>query len=556
MIHTKNIRVSTISLILFIILIISITVVYISFATEDAMKESIREKLTTIANISASGINGSTFSKIQIGAENTSDYKTILNTIRLIRRSDPKIRFIYTMRLVNNHVLFVVDADYGIKPDAANIGDVYPDAEPELIQGFSHPTANREFTTDEWGTVMSGFSPIQDYNGTNVGIVGVDIDNSIINSQIHHIKTLYCGIGLISMIISTVFILIIDYRREIYEKNLRESRDRLQFSLDSAGAGEWELDPTDNTIIQTHKIDEIFGYHTGIKNWTFDRFLDHIIPEEQDTIRSQYDGIIKKRGKFSFETRITTQSGNIRWVWIAGRPTLDSDGTIERIIGLIFDITERKEAEAAIQKALDEKEILLHEIHHRVKNNMQIISSLISMQARTISDETTRLHISSTQSRIRSIALVYEELAMNDNFEQIECQSFLQKLVHSIYSLYSVNQNKIRIYIDAHLTLSMTEAVPCALIFRELLSNSVTHAFPDGRDGEIQIHAVYKTDMMRYIFEYRDNGIGIPSDIKISQAKTIGMQLIHGLAKQISGEVRIGSQNGTYIILSFPKNGN
>jgi len=160
-------RALPIALILLIIIGTGTIIYAISFETRSVLKETIQQNLRSTAGIAASEIDGDAFAQLQPGDENSAAFLRVRDQLNRIRDSDPNILYIYTMRLSGGTAEFVVDADYGIDSDSPGIGQIYTNAEPELIAGFTGPSADNEFTTDQWGSVLSGFSPIRDSTGTH-----------------------------------------------------------------------------------------------------------------------------------------------------------------------------------------------------------------------------------------------------------------------------------------------------------------------------------------------------------------------------------------------------
>lgn len=193
------------SFILLIVIIAGGVFFYTFSETKKALKESTRQELMSIASAVASQIDGDTFSKITVGGESSSNFVTIHNQLQKIRSDNSNIRYIYTMRRIDNNIQFVVDADYGTT-DGAKIGEVYTESAPMLIEGFQHLSADTEFTTDEWGTVLSGYAPIKNSLGENVGLVGVDMDSTnVIRQQKFIGSTIYYIMG-IAILLAAIII--------------------------------------------------------------------------------------------------------------------------------------------------------------------------------------------------------------------------------------------------------------------------------------------------------------------------------------------------------------
>lgn len=221
------------------------------------------------------------------------------------------------------------------------------------------------------------------------------------------------------------------------------------------------------------------------------------------------------------------------------------------VLSAIVDISDRKQKEARIEAALKEKDILLGEIHHRVKNNLQIVYSLLDLQAARIDDPILLGMLQDSQNRIRSMSLIHQTLYQSKDFARVDFASVLDSLVPALMNSYSLNPEKIAISIDAHeVLLPLNQAIPCGLIINELIANSLKHAFPESRPGTIHIALNLETGNS-VILTVSDDGIGMPQpDIRNSQ--TLGLKLVSLLTGQLGGEMTIHHTQPTRFQLRFP----
>lgn len=215
------------------------------------------------------------------------------------------------------------------------------------------------------------------------------------------------------------------------------------------------------------------------------------------------------------------------------------------------DITELKQAEEKIKKSLDEKEVLLREIHHRVKNNMQVISSLLMLQSQNIEDKKYKNMFIESQTRIHSMALIHEKLYQSENIAQINFKEYIEGIVSNIFESYCIKRNiKIDINIE-NIPLNIDYAVPCGLIINELVTNSLKYAFPGERQGKIQISLKSKDNNMIQLL-ISDDGIGISKDMDIQNTKSLGLHLVTALAEgQLQGKIIINRERGTEFQIDF-----
>jgi two-component system, sensor histidine kinase PdtaS len=237
-------------------------------------------------------------------------------------------------------------------------------------------------------------------------------------------------------------------------------------------------------------------------------------------------------------------------VEIGLNPIETDEGTM--VLSAIVDISDRKHKEESIHAALKEKDILLGEIHHRVKNNLQIVHSLLDLQSTSISDPISLGLMRESQNRVRSMALIHQTLYESKDFARVDFGRFLDTLVPTLISSYGIAAARIKLAIDAtEVQLPINSAIPCGLIVNELISNALKHAFPDARPGEIRINLAHAT-ADRVMLVVSDDGIGIREDLDLAQAATLGLQLVTLLVDQLAGDLEIQRGNPTRFSVGFP----
>lgn len=221
------------------------------------------------------------------------------------------------------------------------------------------------------------------------------------------------------------------------------------------------------------------------------------------------------------------------------------------VLSSIVDISDRKQKEQRIEAALKEKDVLLREVHHRVKNNLQIVQSLLALQSSKISDPDALRLLVESQNRIRSMGLIHQTLYQSDDLALVDFPRFLDQLVPSLIASYSTDPGKIDVRITAaKVSLPVSAAIPCGLIVNELVSNALKHAFPSGRAGLIRITLTKDEDEMIGL-SVSDDGIGLPSAIDLNNSTTLGLQLVILLADQLGAEVITQRSNPTSFALRF-----
>lgn len=223
----------------------------------------------------------------------------------------------------------------------------------------------------------------------------------------------------------------------------------------------------------------------------------------------------------------------------------------ERTQELRQEVNERKKIETQIRESLVEKEVLLKEIHHRVKNNLQVVSSLLYLQARNIRDKKTHEMLKESQNRVRTMALIHEELYKSKDIIRIDFAEYIQSITSHLFHSYGVSSDKVNIAMEIDdIPLSIDKAIPCGLIVNEVVSNSFKYAFPNGKGGDIFIRLKENEDNFVQLI-IGDNGVGLPKGFDFRKTKTLGLQLVHALTKQLSGNIDLYSNGGTEFKIEF-----
>ncbi len=229
------------------------------------------------------------------------------------------------------------------------------------------------------------------------------------------------------------------------------------------------------------------------------------------------------------------------------------------VIGIGIDITEEKKAleeikrkEKKLHTSLNEKEVLLQEVHHRVKNNLAIVNGLFQLEIYNTEDEHLQYILSANQMRIKSMALIHESLYSHSDFANIHFGKYLEELTSTILDTFKAEAESLKLELDTDsLTLNINQAIPCALLVNELLINALKHAFPDDRDGKLKVVLDEKDGFVH--LSVQDNGVGLDPEADIENPETLGLKLISNLVKQLSGDIEVDSSEGTVFNVSFKK---
>jgi PAS domain S-box-containing protein len=279
-------------------------------------------------------------------------------------------------------------------------------------------------------------------------------------------------------------------------------------------------------------------------------FLAYVHPDDRERNNRLFAPLIERQKAYCrHEVRYLTKDGGFRWIEVFARLTLDEQDRVTGTTGTLNDITARKEAEGQVAASLREKEVLLKEIHHRVKNNMQIVSSLLNLQLDYQPDEKARAMFRELQGRIASMALVHEKLYRSSDLAEIDFADYLRDLTENLLGIMGARARNIAIQLETpELRLGIDTAIPCGLIINELVSNAYKHAFPLGGPGRITI-AFARLDDGRLHLTVSDDGCGIPRDLDLRQTKSLGLKLVYTMVQQLHGSLDVSAGPGTRFIL-------
>jgi PAS domain S-box-containing protein len=237
--------------------------------------------------------------------------------------------------------------------------------------------------------------------------------------------------------------------------------------------------------------------------------------------------------------------------WVELNVTKITVGTRECLLSVVRDITERKHAEERVRASLEEKEVLLKEIHHRVKNNLQIVSSLLYLQAARTEHAGAVSALRESRNRVRSMALIHERLYQSPNLASVDMGEYTRNLVSDLRHTLRITENTVGLALSIEdIPLGVTEAIPCALIINELVSNALRHAFPEGRAGEITIRLT-REENDTFTLVVSDNGVGFPEYVDFRNSPSLGLTLINSLVKQLEGTIELARGGGTTFTINF-----
>jgi len=312
------------------------------------------------------------------------------------------------------------------------------------------------------------------------------------------------------------------------------------------------LDQHGRYIYVSPACERITGYRAETFLENSDFFLSIVHPEDRLLMATHFSEEQKAKSDFAgFDFRIINTAGEERWLSHYCLPVKSKDGQdLGRRISN-RDITERKQAEQKVAEALKEKEILLREIHHRVKNNMGVISSLLDLQGAQISDSSIVSAFNESKHRIKSMALVHDCLYHSENLAAIDVSEYVNRLIDQLKNSYAGLAFTVttRIDIKQGMLLDITHSIPLALILTELYTNALKHAFPGGAAGAIAISLCLEEGIYTLVFS--DNGTGIPEAVNPESTGTLGLQLVSLLTQQLDGTLQLDRLGGDNIYHYF-----
>jgi PAS domain S-box-containing protein len=336
------------------------------------------------------------------------------------------------------------------------------------------------------------------------------------------------------------------------ERTQLTSPDPLAKILDLADDAIISVDEQHLIILFNQGAEKIFGYSY---QEVVGQPLDVLLPATLSEVHRQH---IKDFAGSHVSARRMGERGEIR-----GRRKDNTEFPAEASISkvgvegmtmftvILRDVTQRVAAEEKIRTSLREKEALLKEIHHRVKNNLQVVTSLLGLQSRAATDEQTRKMFQESQNRIHSMALLHESLYQSNNLAMIDFPDYIRQLASHLFHSYGVRADRIHLRTNLdELYLNLDSAVPCGLIINELVSNSLKYAFPDGREGEVRIE-LHEHSSGQAKLVVADNGVGLRSDIDWVTARSLGLRLVRSLAEQLGARIEVKSNTGTEVQLTF-----
>lgn len=348
--------------------------------------------------------------------------------------------------------------------------------------------------------------------------------------------------------------------KEIKERIRAEKQLQEQFLRSNA-----IFDSSSNTLLLTLNTEfKISSFNTHCQNYFW--YMTESRIEKENLCMSFFSKLFSERDLRYFRRILSRvkkgesrqmevsfhSKGTERWMELFINPIFDTEGNVTEISLVAHDITEKKKSEKEIYESLKEKEVLLKEIHHRVKNNLQVISSILNLQSSFVKDKHTLEILDESRNRIRSMAMIHENLYRTTNFSSIDFKAYMENLSQNLISSYHVQLSRVNLKTEMdQVELVLDQAIPCGLLVNELITNSLKYAFIGRDEGEVYIGLKEVDGKVELRIE--DNGVGLPGDYDIMKSDTLGLQLVSTLTEQLDGQISVVSREGTKYLITFEK---
>ncbi|MDA8426427.1 MAG: PAS domain-containing protein [Treponema sp.] len=338
------------------------------------------------------------------------------------------------------------------------------------------------------------------------------------------------------------------------EDSLSTNQERLRLAVRAANIGIWDWDIVENRLLWDDSMYALFGVANGSFAGVYEAWVAAVHPDERRFAEGEIQAALEGAREFAPEFRIVRGDGAIRSIKAESRTIRDRNGKALRMIGVNMDITERKQAEEVVNRSLREKETLIRELYHRTKNTLQVVLSMILLQAEkypAIPEIRDLAH--TTETRILAIALVHEMLYQSRDLSRIAIDEYVRNLTRQVFFSFGETTQRIRLEFEVEGEyFPLDSAIPLGLILNELLTNSLKYGFPEGRTGMIRI-ALAGSGEARKKMIYSDDGIGVPPGFDFRKQDSLGLTLIYGVGEQqMMGRVDFENGDGVTCTFDFP----
>jgi PAS domain S-box-containing protein len=478
----------------------------------------------------------------ELRSQNAVLEKSIAGTISCELAAEEACRYAESIVATVRGPLLVLDGDLKIISANRNFYRTFKVTSAETIGSFIYDLGNKQWDIPRLRELLEEVLPEKEaFDDFEVEHIFQDIGHKIMLLNARQIYRKDIGAKMILLAIEDIT------ERKQLESLLIESEERYRRLFETASDGIVLLEKREGKITHANPATEkMLGYAKNecVGNKLQDIGVSLDMVDFQTTMQNlNMSGILNYN-----DVPVKTKSGQHIYtdIYLVDRARLVQCN--------IRDITDRKKAEEGIHASLREKEILLRELHHRVKNNMQVISGLLDLQARSSGNPELIEMLNKSQSRIRSMALVHEQLYASRDLARIDLVGYVRALSQELFQAHKIDPRIIDLIVptDGDVCVDINKAIPCGLILNELISNALKHAFPGDGPGELRI-VIHETKNKEIEIVVRDNGLGLPDDIDIDQPRSMGLYLVNGLVKkQLEGQMEVRRDNGTEFRIMFP----
>ncbi|HUW42512.1 MAG TPA: PAS domain S-box protein [Rectinemataceae bacterium] len=342
---------------------------------------------------------------------------------------------------------------------------------------------------------------------------------------------------------------IISHIKDLTEQ--RSAMERFRLAMEASSDGIWDRDIPSDRAYYSPAYYKMLGYEEGELHLTRQMWYGLVHPDDREMVhRVNEDCVAGLNPGFDIEFRMRAKEGGYKWVRSRGRVVeRDASGKSIRILGTHVDITERKRADDLVRKLFDEKELMLKEIHHRIKNNMNTVQSFLSLHASSGVDSAAALALEEAAARVRGMAVLYDRLYRGGDHDSLSVRDYVTALARDVVDNFP-NRDSVELDIEAEdFRLGARVLQPLGIILNELLTNAMKHAFVGRPGGSIRLAARREGD--RVVIDLRDDGVGIPESVDLANSSGFGFTLIDALRQQLGGTLSVARDGGTGISLAF-----
>jgi len=339
------------------------------------------------------------------------------------------------------------------------------------------------------------------------------------------------------------------------EQALRQSEHRFQMMGEVMPLMFWMVSPDWQQVTYVSRaVETIYGRSPSAFYSDPNLWVEAIHPEDRDHVADFYR---EHHGEpTELEYRIVRPGGAVRWIRDVAAPLRNERGELIQLMGFGEDVTERRRAQSQLQASLREKDVLLRELHHRVKNNLQVISSLIEYQSEALEEAGLETSLKGLLHRIRSMAFIHEHLHRFSDLARVDVDDLVHAVVQNTLQAYAAAEDLATTVRIGPIRLAVDQVVPCGMALGELVSNAVKHAFPSVRretDPPCQLTVELREHRPGFIaLVVRDNGVGLPPGLDWHDSPSLGLQLVGSLVQHLDGEASVESNGGTTVTITFP----